>query len=293
MAALALQYALNGLATGSLFVLVALGIVILYRTSRILNFAHGDIATFGTFVAFTLITRLGVAPPLAYLVTLGATGFLGAGFYYFILRRAKEATLLGQIVITLGFALVLNGIVVILWGADTKVFPSLLSETKVYHLGTIVISQLSLGSLLVGFLLMALLYILVQSTKVGLAMRAVSQNPLSAQTLGIPTRRILALSWGVASALGASAGILLAPVTLLDPFMMLDPFLKGFAAAVLGGMDSPPGAVVGGLALGVVESLFGGFVSVAFKATLAFAIIVLVLTVRPEGLLGREYKKRV
>jgi len=133
----------------------------------------------------------------------------------------------------------------------------------------------------------------VQRTKVGLAMRAVSQDVVAAQALGIPARKIYAATWGLASALGGAAGILLAPVVYLDPYMMLDPFLKGFAGAVLGGIDSLPGAVLGGFLLGVAEAVFAGYVSFKFKTTLAFAIIILVLLVRPEGLLGRVYHRRV
>ena len=135
--------------------------------------------------------------------------------------------------------------------------------------------------------------VLVQRTRVGLAMRAVAQDLGAAQALGIPSRRIFALTWGLAGALGAAAGILAAPVTLLDPSMMLDPFLKGFTAAVLGGMDSLPGAVLGGWLLGLAESLFAGYISFKFKTTLAFLIIILTLMLRPEGLLGREYRRRV
>jgi len=218
---------------------------------------------------------------------------VGAAFFFLVIRPAKEATLLGKIVITLGLALILQGATAVFWGTDTKIMPFPLSDTKVYRLGEVVISQISLGSFAVGLVLMAGLYVLVQRTRVGLAMRAVSQDMVAAQVLGIPVRRIFALTWGLASALGAAAGILLAPVTLLDPYMMLDPFLKGFAAAVLGGIDSMPGAAVGGLLLGVVEALFGAYVSVKFKTTLAFLIIIAVLVIRPEGLLGREYKRRV
>ncbi|HVH32443.1 MAG TPA: branched-chain amino acid ABC transporter permease, partial [bacterium] len=134
---------------------------------------------------------------------------------------------------------------------------------------------------------------LVQHTRIGLAMRAVSQHLIAAQVLGIPARRIFVLTWGLAALLGAAAGILLAPTALLDPFMMLDPFLKGFSAAVLGGIDSMPGAAIGGLLLGLLEALFGGYVSVRFKTTLAFGIIIAVLIIRPEGLLGREFRRRV
>jgi len=124
-------------------------------------------------------------------------------------------------------------------------------------------------------------------------MRATSENLAAAQTMGIPTRSILALSWGLAAILGVIAGLFLAPALLLDPFFMLEPFLKGFAAAILGGLNSLPGAIVGGLILGVSESLAGGYISIAFKNTFAFLIIILVLLVRPEGLLGTEFKERV
>lgn len=287
------QYAIGGLAVGSLYALVALGIVLLYRTSRILNFAHGDMATFGTFIAFSLLTTFRWPFAAASVGSLLATAAIGAAVYFVILRPAKESTLLGKIVITLGLALLLNGLAVAVWGTNTRVFPFPLSDTKVYRLGNLVVSQISIGSFLTGLGLMAVLYLLVQHTKIGLAMRAVSQDTLAAQVLGIPAKRVFALTWGLASALGAAAGILLAPVALLDPFMMIDPFLKGFAAAVLGGIDSMPGAVAGGVLLGVVEALFGGYISVRFKTTLAFLIIIAVLVVRPEGLLGREYRRRV
>jgi branched-chain amino acid transport system permease protein len=218
---------------------------------------------------------------------------VGAAFFFLIIRPAKESSLLGKIVITLGLALVVQGATVIFWGTGTKTFPFPLSDIKVYRLGEVVVSQISVGSFAVGLALMGALYVLVQHTRVGLAMRAVSQDTVAAQVLGIPVKQIFALTWGLASALGAAAGILLAPVTLLDPYMMLDPFLKGFAAAVLGGIDSMPGAAVGGLLLGVLEVLFGAYISVKFKTTLAFLIIIAVLVVRPEGLLGREYKRRV
>lgn len=291
--ALLAQYVVGGLAVGSLYALVALGIVLLYRTSRILNFAHGDLATFGTFIAFALITAARWPFGAASLGSLAVTALVGAAVFFLIIRPAKEATLLGKIVITLGLALILQGATAVLWGTDTKIMPFPLSDTKVYRLGEVVVSQISLGSFAVGLVLMGAMYVLVQRTRVGLAMRAVSQDTVAAQVLGIPVKQIFALTWGLASALGAAAGILLAPVTLLDPYMMLDPFLKGFAAAVLGGIDSMPGAALGGLLLGVVESLFGAYVSVKFKTTLAFLIIIAVLVVRPEGLLGREFKRRV
>jgi len=286
------QYVVGGLAAGSLYALVALGIVLLYRSSRVLNFAHGEMATLATFVAFTLIGRA-VPFGVAVAVGLAVSALVGAAFYFVVIRPAKEGTLLGKIVMTLGLALLLGGAVQVVWGTETQIFPFPLSDTRVYRLGAVVVSEIHLGTIGAGLALMTALFVLVHHTGVGLAMRAVAQNPAAAQALGIPARRIYALTWGLASALGGAAGVLLAPVVYLDPFMMLDPFLKGFAAAVMGGMDSLPGAVVGGLLLGVGEVLFAGYVSFKFKTTLAFALIVLVLLVRPEGLLGHEYRRRV
>jgi branched-chain amino acid transport system permease protein len=288
----AAQYIVGGLAAGSLYALVALGIVLLYRSSRVLNFAHGEIATLAAFVAFTLLGR---SFPFGIAIAggLAAAALLGAMFFLAVLRPAKEASLISKVVITLGLALLLGGITQLAWGAESQVFPFPLSDTRVYRIGEVVISQVNLGTIITGLILMAGLYVLVQRTTLGLAMRAVAQNTAAAQALGIPARRIHALTWGLASALGGAAGVLLAPVVYLDPFMMLDPFLKGFAAAVVGGMDSLPGAVIGGFFLGVAESVFAGYVSFKFKTTLAFAIIIVVLMVRPEGLLGREFRRRV
>jgi len=220
---------------------------------------------------------------------------LAMSFYFCVLIPAqrRQATQLGQIILTLGLGLILQGLVARFGGTEPQSFPFPLSDTKTYNFGTLVISQLSLGTIGIGLLTCMLLYLLVQKTRIGLAMRATSENLPAAQTMGIPTRQILALSWGLAALLGVLAGLFLAPALLLDPFFMLEPFLKGFAAAILGGLNSLPGAIVGGLILGVAESLAGGFISVAFKNTLAFVIIILVLLVRPEGLLGKEFKERV
>lgn len=288
------QYALTGLSAGSLYALVALGIVLIYRSTRVLNFAHGDVATLGTFVAFALVSQgypFSVAFPVAILV-----GALAAVAFYFgvlIPAQRQGATLLGQVILTLGLALIFQGLIVYQWGAEPDRFPFPLSDSKTWKVGPVFISELSLGTFGAGLVGSLLLYVLVQKTRLGLAMRATSENLPAAQTLGIPTRRVLGIAWGVASALGVVAGIFLAPALLLDPFFMLDPFLKGFAAAVLGGLNSLPGAVVGGLILGVAESLAGGYVTIQFKNTLAFVIIIVVLLVRPEGLLGHEFKERV
>lgn len=288
------QYMMSGLSTGAVYALVALGLVVIYRSTRILNFAHGDVTTLGTFVAFALLSAN--APfPVAAVGALLFGAALAMGFYFAILVPAqrREATQLGQIILTLGLGLILQGAVSYFFGTEPHSFPFPLSEFTVYSVSGITVSQLSLGTLGISLLCCLLFYLLVQKTRIGLAMRATSENLPAAQTLGIPTRRVLALSWGMAAALGVLAGLFLAPALLLDPFFMLEPFLKGFAAAILGGMNSLPGAIVGGLILGVAEAWTGGYVSIAFKNTLAFIIIIAVLLLRPEGLLGEEFKERV
>ncbi len=280
-----IQYTVSGLSVGSLYALVALGLVLIYRSTRILNFAHGDVTTAGTFVAFTLLgmnVQFGIAAVVGLL--FGAS--LAMAFYFCILVPAqrREATQLGQIILTLGLGLILEGSVSYFGGTEPQSFPFPLSEFKIYKFGALNISQLGLGTLLVSLFSCVLFYLLVQKTRLGLAMRATSENLPAAQTLGIPTRRVLAFSWGLAAFLGVIAGLFLAPALLLDPFFMLEPFLKGFAAAILGGLNSLPGAIVGGFILGVAESITGGFISIAFKNTLAFIVIIIVLLLRPERL---------
>lgn len=289
-----MQYVISGLATGSIYALVALGLALIYRSTRILNFAHGDMATAGTFVAFSLL-GVNLAPLISFPLAMLSGCVLAMLFYFAILVPAqrRNATPLGQIILTLGLSLILQGLISFFWGSETRPFPFPLSDSKVWRFGGVVISELSLGTMAIGLISSGLLYLLVQKTRLGLAMRATSENLPAAQTLGIPTRRVLSLSWGLAAGLGVMAGLFLAPALLLDPFFMLEPFLKGFAAAILGGLQSLPGAILGGLILGIAESLAGGYITIAFKNTLAFLIIIVILLVRHEGLLGKEFKERV
>src|SRR5208283_2458701 len=195
-----LQYTVSGLSTGGIYSLVALGLALIYRSTRILNFAHGDITTIRTFVAFTL---LGLKVPFAVAAVLSL--LFGAGlamaFYFCVLVPAqrRDATQLGQIILTLGLGLIIQGVVAYAGGTEPQAFPFPLSEFKIYKLGSITISQLSLGTLAISLLSCLIFYLLIQKTKLGLAMRATSENLPAAQTLGIPTRMVLALSWGFAS----------------------------------------------------------------------------------------------
>jgi branched-chain amino acid transport system permease protein len=289
-----LQFLIAGLSAGSLYALVALGLVLVYRSTRVLNFAHGEVATIGTFVTFGLVTAghsFGLA--LAGGVLAGAA--VSVAFYLAVLVPAERrgAGPLGFVILTLGLSQVLHGFTMYRWRAEPERFPFPVSDGATWRVGPLFISPLSLATLGAGLVGAFALYLVIEKTRLGLALRAISENLKAAQTLGLPTRPVLAFAWGLSAALAVVAGVFLAAQLLLDPFFMLDPFLKAFAAATLGGLNSLPGAVVGGLLLGALESLAGAYLGIEFKNTLAFLVIILVLLVRPEGLLGKEFKERV
>ena len=289
-----LQFLIAGLSAGSLYALVALGLVLVYRSTRVLNFAHGEVATLGAFVTFSLVMAghsFGLA--LAGGVLAGAA--VSVGFYFVVLVPAQRrgGGPLGLVILTLGLSQVLHGFTMYRWPAEPERFPFPISEGATLRVGPLFVSPLSLATLAVGLVGALVLYLVIEKTRLGLALRAISENLQAAQTLGLPTRPILAFAWGLSSALAVVAGVFLAAQLILDPFFMLDPFLKAFAAATLGGLNSLPGAVVGGLLLGALESLAGAYLGIEFKNTLAFFVIILVLLVRPEGLLGKEFKERV
>jgi branched-chain amino acid transport system permease protein len=286
---LILQLVLAGIQVGSIYALVALGIVLLYRTSRVLNFAHGELALLASFMSFTLVSSLGWNIFLAYAISLLLSGAVAALFYLLVVRRAKASDPMGLLILTLGFSLFSNGLISLIWGVDNKQAPSPVDVIATIP-GT-TISQIAVLTAVVGLLLMLGLWFFVQKSRIGLAMRAVAQNPEVAKALGIPVRTVLFSTWAVAAILGGAAALLFAPTTTLSPNLMLDPLNKGFAAAVLGGISSLPGAVLGGYVLGVAEAIVG-YISPAFKLTLAFVIIIGVLIVRPEGLLGEKETKR-
>jgi branched-chain amino acid transport system permease protein len=286
---LLLQLVLAGIQVGSIYALVALGIVLLYRTSRVLNFAHGEMALLASFMSFTLVSNLGWNIFVAYGLSLLLSGAVAALFYLLVVRRAKASDPMGLLILTLGFSLFSNGLISLIWGVDNKQAPSPVDVIATIP-GTS-ISQIAVLTAVVGLLLMLGLWLFVQKSRIGLAMRAVAQNPEVAKALGIPVRTVLFSTWAVAAILGGAAALLFAPTTTLSPNLMLDPLNKGFAAAVLGGISSLPGAVLGGYVLGVAEALVG-YISPAFKLTLAFVIIVGVLIIRPEGLLGEKETKR-
>jgi len=287
-----LQVLVSGATIGSVYALVALGLVLVYRTTRILNFAHGDVGVLGTFITYVLFTNLELPFGLSFLLALAAAAVIGAVIYLVTVRPARTKSDLGLIILTLGLALFLGGFDALVFGTDNKVVPTLGPDTIVRTAG----ASFSVASLMTagfGVLLMLGLWALLTFTKLGVAMRAVAQREDVAEAMGLPVRTVLVATWGAAAVLATAAALLFAPTTLLNPTMMLDPLSKGFVAAVIGGMNSLPGAVVGGYVLGILELLVGVYVSLEFKASFAFLVVIIVLLVRPHGLLGRPDVKRV
>ncbi|HEJ83860.1 MAG TPA: branched-chain amino acid ABC transporter permease, partial [Desulfobacteraceae bacterium] len=188
---------------------------------------------------------------------------------------------------------VLYGLASWKWGAEQMDFPFPVSDFDIVNIGPAVVSYLNIATLLITLFLMFILFLFFKYTKVGIAMKATQQNAMAARINGIRTNRILALTWALSSMIGAVAGMMLAPIATLDPNLMLEPLLKGFAAAVLGGMTTLVGAALGGYILGVLENLFGGYVSLEFKSVVAFLVIVLVLCFKPSGLFARHYVRKV
>lgn len=289
-----LQNVISGLSVGSVYALLAVGLVLIYKSSEVLNFAHGSFAMLATFVAYHLVTHAGLSLGVAMVGALIFAFVFGAGIYGTALNRAREGGSHAVVMTTIGLLMICEGTAGAIWGTDTKEFHHFFAEASGVTLpGGLIVSVHDACILGVVLALVALLSALFRFTRMGIALRAVSQNPVAAELMGVRVARAHALSWGLASVLGAIAGLLVVPKLFLEPSMMFAPTLKAFAAAVLGGMSSVAGAVVGGWILGIVETLAGAYVSTEFQASIAFLVIVLVLGLRPEGLLGKRLVKKV
>jgi branched-chain amino acid transport system permease protein len=287
------QIVASGLSSGSIYALVALALVITYKTTEVPNFAQGEMAMFSAFIAYVLIVDYNVGFVVAFGAAIVFAFLLGIGFEGLFLRRTKNPTHLNLIIMTLGFQLALFGLAGWRWGADQRQFPFPVSASEVVRFGSVTVSTLSLATISIALVLMAAVFAFFRFTKLGVAMQATQQDPMAARINGVPVRAVVALTFGISSVIGLVAALLTAPLITLDPTLMWDPLLKGFAGAVLGGMNTPVGAVLGGYLLGVVENLFGAYISVEFKSAVAFLIIVIVLWFRPAGLFGRQPARKV
>jgi len=287
------QLIIEGLAMGACYGLFGLAVVIIYKTSEVVNFAAGEMAMFSTFIAFHVLTFYNYPFWLAFLIALVFAALLGVFIEYFFLRPAKNPTLLSLIVITLGAEMLLMGLASWKWGAEQQQFSLPVSYKVTYEpIKGFIISEWAVAVFIVAAFIMTFLFLFFKYTKLGTAMRATQQNKHAAKIMGIQTDHVFAFAWAFSSVIGLIAALLLSAKAILDPQFMMEPFLRAFAAAVLGGLMSVPGVLIGGAILGLLENFFG-YAWPVWKPITAFVVIVLVLCIRPSGLFAKHYIKKV
>lgn len=290
----AVQQIVDGLSTGSIYAALALALVLVYRATGLVNFAQAQMGVVSAYVAWALANAglpIGVAVAAAVVASLA----MGAAVERGLVRRFERGDPLVAIVATVAVLICLNGLVSLIWGADLKAFPDLFPSST-YSTGGVHVTAAEIGNVAVLLLVVAVLWLLFQHTRLGLALRAVAENPESSALSGLPVGLLLMAGWALAALVGGLAGCLIAPKVSLQPDMMDGILVYALAAAILGGLDSPLGAVLAAWLIGVVENLAGtyvGFIGNDLKVAVPLVLMAVVLLVRPQGLFGRREVQRV
>src|ERR1700704_1205792 len=286
-----LHQVLSGLATGGIYASLALALVMIYQSTNHINFAQGEMAMFSTYLAWSMING-GMPYWWAFLLTVLVSFVVGMAIERIIIRPVEHAPVLSIITVFVALLVIFNSVAGWIFTYTIKTFPSPFPEQPLF--GNRYISSHELGSIGITLMVLVVLYLFFRFTPLGLAMRAVAQNPLSSRLVGIRVGLMLALGWGLAAAVGAVAGMLVAPIVYLEPNMMSGVLLYAFAAALVGGIDSPMGAVIGGFVVGVLENVLGAFViGNELKLSVALVLIIGVLLVKPSGFFGKVHVTRV
>jgi branched-chain amino acid transport system permease protein len=288
------QQVTSGLAAGAIYASLALALVLIYQTTNVVNFAQGEMATFTTYIAWTLMHH-GVAYWPAFVLTLLIAFGGGVTVERVLIRPVEHRPEIVIVILTIGLFIAINGLVGWIFGPEVKAFDSPFPNRSIV-VGGVSISVQDIGTFCICLGTVVALWLFFRFTTLGLAMRAVAFNPAASRLMGVRVGWMLALGWGFAAVLGAIAGMMAAPTVFLDPDMMLVILIYAFAAAVLGGIDSPVGAVVGGLVIGVVINLLGAYVNFVgqeLRLPTALAVLLLVLVIRPSGLFGRVVVRKV
>jgi len=286
-----LQQIINGMAMGSIYALVAVGFVLIYKATDVINFAQGDIMMFGAFVAFTFVNVLHVPFLMAILLTLVVMALFGKLLERAVLRRLVGESVLSMMMITIGLGIIIRSVAGMMWGYDTYCFESGMRDIPV-RFGALALSSVSLWIIGTTVVMIAALFYFFNRTRMGISMEATSKNQLAAYLMGIGVKKVFSNIWALSAVVAAVGGILLAPIHFLN-YNMGFIGLKAFPAAVLGGFGSIPGAIVGGIIIGICESLAGIYLPSEFKDIFAYIILIIVLVIRPQGIFGIEERKRV
>jgi branched-chain amino acid transport system permease protein len=281
---------LSGLATGGIYASLALALVMIYQATHLVNFAQGEIAMFATYLAWTLI-QAGVPYWGAFFITVVSAFIGGVVIERVIVQPVENSPVLALVIVFIGLLVIFNSVAGWIYTYTIKPFPSPFPEQPLF--GNTYLSSHDLGSAMVTLVVLLLVFGFFRFTPLGLAMRAAAQNPVSSKLVGVRVGWMLALGWGLASAIGAVAGMMVAPIVFLEPNMMGGILLYAFAGALLGGIDNPGGAVLGGFIVGVLENVVGMYLGSEIKLTVALVVIIAVLVVRPSGLFGKVHVARV
>ena len=282
---------LAGLATGGIYASVALALVMIHQATDLLNFAQGEMAMFSTYIAWSLM-QAGMPYWVAFFLTIAISFVLGVCIQRFVLRPVRGRSVLSLVVVFIGLLVIFNSLAGWIFTYTIKVFPSPFPSAPPF--GQHFVSSHELGATVVTLIVLAMVYSFFRFTALGLAMRAAAQNPASSRLVGIRVGWMIALGWGLAAAIGSVAGMMVAPIVYLDPNMMSGILLYAFAGALLGGIDSPPGAVLGGFFVGILENVLGAYViGNELKLSVALGLIVGVLVVKPSGLFGTVHVARL
>ncbi len=283
---------LSGVTTGALYALIALGLVVVNKATGVINFAQGELFMFCGFVAWMVHVQFGIAYPIAFLVAVAAGFALGAATDRIAFRPLAKTDIVSLVLATVGLAFVLRGLARTIWGGkgDYLSFPPITSPDPMM-IGDIMVVPQQMAALAGAVAIMAAFAAFFRFTRAGKMMRATADNPRAATLVGIQVERIYTLAFGTGTAIAAAAAVLAAPLTLLYPDMGFSFFIKGFAAAVLGGLTSLSGAVLGGMLVGIIEALAGGYIHSSMMEVAPFVMIMIILIVRPTGLLS-FYKER-
>jgi branched-chain amino acid transport system permease protein len=290
-----IQLVVAGLAAGGIYASVALALVMIHEATELINFAQGEMAMFSTYIAWTMINA-GFPYWAAFFLTVGISFVGGVVIERVIIRPFERAAIFTLIVVFIALLLIFNGLAGWIWTYTIKSFESPFPDAPLVLMEGVSVRMHDVGAIGVTLVVLLLLYLFFRFTPIGLAMRAAAQNPTSSKLVGIRVGWMLALGWGLAAAIGAVAGMMVAPIVFLDPSMMAGILLYGFASALLGGINNPGGAVAGGFIVGVFENLIGAympFIGNELKLTVALAIIIVVVIFRPGGLFGKVVVSRV
>ncbi len=296
-----LEQLVNGLAVGSIYALIALGYTMVYGVLKLINFAHGDLFTYGAYLGMTLLTslllqdRLGLALGLLVLavMVMGLVAVIGVILERAAYRPVRDSPRLSAVVSALGASIFLQNALMLIYGARYQVYPDILPQTALSFFG-LQVPVVRVAVVLASVAMMALLFVFVQKTRIGTAIRATAIDPSAAQLMGIDVNRVIRLVFVIGPALGGAAGLLVGLTYGQIGFTMGWTYgMKAFTAAILGGIGNIPGAMLGGLILGVVEAMGAGYLSVAWKDAIAFAVLIVILIVRPSGLLGERVADKI